>query len=364
MYIEIQILIPYKMKFKSLFLAIPLCAGLYACDKIGDQEDGPEAGTGTYILNNGNWGDNDANIGIYNPSSKTYTASAFFAANNQKLGDLGQDILVSADEVYIAMNGSQTIWVTDLSLKIKKQINTDVEGSRLSPRCLAAAGGKVYVTYYEGYVGEISASDGSVRLCPVGPNPDGLAISGDKIYVAASGGMSYPAYNNTISVVSLGNFTESSTFEVNANPAKVEASSNGAYVYISSFGNYADAPAKLQVYNVSTGAVSDLEYASVSAIAKGANDILYILCGGYDEFWNPLPGTVYKHDMAANTTLGAFITDSTTLPNAYSISVGRDGYVYVGCSDYVNTGDIYVFDSNGKFYDNFDSEGMNPQKVY
>ena len=349
---------------RKFLMMLPILATMHSCDKIGDQEDGPVADAGTYILNNGNWGDNDANICIYKPSSKTYAASAFYAANNQKLGDLGQDVLVSDDKVYIAMNGSQTIWVTDFSLKIKEQINAEVDDSRLSPRYMAAADGKVYVTYYEGYVGEISGADYSVRLCQVGPNPDGLAIAGDKLYVAASGGMSYPTYNNTMSIVSLDSFTETSSIEVNVNPAKVEAASNGAYVYISSFGNYADAPAKLQVYNVSTGVVSDLEYSSVSAIAKGANDILYILCGGYDESWNPLPGTVYKHDMAKNKPLGTFVTDSTTLPNAYSISVGRDGYVYVGCSDYKNTGDIYVFAADGKLHDNFDSCGMNPQKVY
>ena len=349
---------------RKFLMMLPVLATMHSCDKIGGQEDGPVADAGTYILNNGNWGDNDANICIYKPSSKTYAASAFYAANNQKLGDLGQDVLMSDGEVYIAMNGSQTIWVTDPSLNIKEQVNASVEGSRLSPRYMAAADGKVYVTYYEGYVGEISGADYSVRLCQVGPNPEGLAIAGDKLYVAASGGMSYPTYNNTISIVSLDNFTETSSFEVNVNPAKVEAASNGAYVYISSFGNYADAPAKLQVYNVSTGVVSDLEYSSVSAIAKSANDILYILCGGYDEFWNPLPGTVYKHDMAKNKALGTFVTDSTTLPNAHSISAGRDGYVYVGCSDYKNTGDIYVFAADGKLHDNFDSCGMNPQKVY
>ena len=352
------------MKMKKLFSAVMLCAALYSCDKIGNQEDGPEVYAGTYILNNGNWGDNDANIGIYDPTTKQYISNAFYAANNQRLGDLGQDVLVSGDEIYIAMNGSQTIWVTDENLKIETQINAEIEGTRLSPHYMTAANGKVYVTYYEGYVGEISCSEHSVRLCPVGPNPEGLAIAGDNIYVAASGGMSYPSYNNTVSVVSLNNFTETASFEVNVNPAKVESSSNGAYVYISSFGNYADAPAKLQVYNVSTGVVSDVEYRLVSAIAKGANDILYILCGGYDENWNPLPGTVYKHDMKNNKPLGIFVTDSTSLPNAYSISVGRDGYVYVGCSDYKNTGDIYVFTSEGKLHDSFDSCGMNPQKVY
>jgi hypothetical protein len=364
MYIEIWILIHYTMNYRTIFWATVLCAALLSCERIENQQEQPDAEAGTYILNNGKWGDNDSNIGIYDPVTKTYTPSAFFEANNRKLGDLGQDILSAGDEVYICVNGSQTVWITDDELKIKDQIIAEAEGARLSPRYLAESNGKVYVSYYEGYVGEISGSAHSVRICPVGPNPEGLAVAGDKLYVAASGGMSYPAYNNTVSVVSLDSFTETDSFEVNVNPTKVEASSNGKYVYISSFGNYADAPAKLQVYNVSTGVVSDLEYSSVSAIAKGANNILYILCGGYDENFNPLPGTVYKHDMASNTALGAFVTDSTTLPNAYSISAGRDGYIYVGCSDYLNTGDIYVFTPEGKLHDSFDSCGMNPTKAY
>ena len=68
--------------------------------------------------------------------------------------------------------------------------------------------------------------------------------------------------------------------------------------------------------------------------------------------------------MKANKSLGAFVTDGTLLPNAYSISVARDGYVYVGCSDYVNTGDVYVFTSDGKLHDKFDSQGLNPLKAY
>jgi hypothetical protein len=68
--------------------------------------------------------------------------------------------------------------------------------------------------------------------------------------------------------------------------------------------------------------------------------------------------------MKTNKTLGTFVTDGTTLPNAYSISATADGYVYVGCSDYVNTGDVYVFTPEGKLHDKFDSQGMNPLKVY
>ena len=350
------------MKTNKLILALGLSIAFCSCDN-SSKEDITPVSTGTYILNNGNWGSNDSNIGIYNPTDKTFTTDVFKTANGQNLGDLGQDITGNGEDIYIAVNGSQTIFVTDTDLKIKQQINADKEGSRLSPRYFATSGSKVYVTYYEGYVGEIS-DDYSVRLCPVGPNPEGIAVAGGNLYVANSGGMAYPAYNNTVSVVSTSTFTETSTIEVNINPAKVEASSDGAYVYVSSFGNYADVPAMLHVISTSNGKITDLDYASVSAIAKGKDDILYILCGGYDENWNPLPGTVYKHDMKTNKPLGAFVTDDTVMPNAYSISATSDGYVYVGCSDYTNTGDVYVFTPEGKLHDRFDSQGLNPLKAY
>ena len=350
------------MKINRLILALGLCVALCSCDS-SSKDDVTPVSSGTYILNNGNWGSNDSNIGIYSPSDKTLAADAFLAVNGQALGDLGQDITGLGEDIYIAVNGSQTIFVTDTDLKIRKQINAEKDGARLSPRYFATSGSKVYVTYYEGFIGEI-AGDCSVRLCAVGPNPEGMAVAGGNLYVANSGGMAYPAYNNTLSIVSISSFTEISTIEVNVNPAKVEASSDGTYVYVSSFGNYADVPAKLQVIAVEGGGVTDLDYASVSAIAKGPGDVLYILCGGYDENWNPLPGTVYKHDMKTNKPLGAFVTDGTVMQNAYSISVARDGYVYVGCSDYVNTGDAYVFTPDGKLHDKFDSQGLNPLKAY
>ena len=350
------------MKISKLLLAIELSIVLSSCDN-SSKDDITPISSGTYILNNGNWGSNDSNIGIYIPSTKTFNADAFKIVNGQALGDLGQDITSAGDNVYIAVNGSQTIFVTDGTLKIRQQINADKDGTRLSPKHFATSGNKVYVTYYEGYVGEIG-SDCSVKLCAVGPNPEGVAVAGSNLYVANSGGMSYPAYNNTLSIVSASAFEETSTIEVNVNPAKVEASSDGKYVYVSSFGNYADMPAKLQVITTADGKVSDLDYTSVSAVAKGRNDILYILCGGYDENWNPLPGTVYKHDMKTNTPLGTFVTDETTIPEVYSISAAEDGFVYIGSSDYMNTGDVHVFTSEGKLYDKFDSQGLNPLKAY
>ena len=348
---------------KKIIIALALCGLFVSCDSI-DKKDPRPSDISTLVLNNGNWGKNDSNICSYDPSTKTLTADVFKNANGQKLGDLGQDILVHGNEIYIAVNGSKTIFVTDLSLKIKYQVNATHDGSPLSPRAFAAAGNKVYVTYYEGFVGEINPDNYSVRLTAVGENPDGIAVAGDNLYVANSGGMSYPNYGTTLSVVSISDFVQTGTISVHDNPSILCSTSDGSYVYLMSYGNYADKPSKLQIINTADNSVSDMDYVSPSDIAKDADDNLYILCGGYDDNWNPLPGKVYRHDMTTNTKLGEFVTDQTAMPDAYSISVARDGYIYVGCSDYVSTSDVYVFNSQGKLHDSFDSMGMNPIVVH
>lgn len=364
------------MKSIHYLTATMLCFAVLSCSDKSTTPDQPPLTSGTYILNNGNWGSNDANIGIYDPATKHFSPDVFHANNTgYMLGDLGQDIILHGGDLYIAVNGSDLIWKTDTELHGKELIGTSDAFGRLSPRSFASCGAKLYATYDEGYVGEVTSGElkptntsigvfAVNKICKVGSNPDGIAVAGENLYVANSGGLSYPNYDKTVSVVSIASFTETSRIEVNINPTRVEASSDGAYVYVSSFGNYADVPAKLQVIETASGEVTNLQYSSVSSIAKGKNDILYILCGGYDENWNPLPGTVYKHNMKANQPLGSFVTDGTALSAAYSISAARDGYIYVGCSDYKTNGDVYVFTPEGKLHDKFDSQGLNPLKAY
>lgn len=351
------------MKNFNFFVLVFIGLIFLSCEKTPKDET-PQKAKGVFILNNGSYGGNNANIGVYDVEAKTLTPNAFQVANGQALGELGQDIINFEEDIYIAVCGSQTIFVTNMELKIKKQINAEnAAGARLSPRAFAISDARIYVSYYEGYVGEINPNDYSVKLCEVGPNPEGLAIAENKLYVANSGGMNHPDYNNTVSIVSLDTFTEVSTIEVNLNPIEVVSSSDGAYVYVSSYGSYGVTPVKLQAIETSTSKVLDCNYNSISSFAKGDGDILYILCAGFDETGGPIPGEVYKHDMAKNQVLGTFVTDGTELPKAYSISVAS-AYVYIGSSDYVNTGDVYVFDLKGQLYDKFDSQGINPRVCF
>lgn len=348
------------MKQRLFWVAVfaIICFGTVSC--IDDRKKEDSISTGAYVLNNGAWGENNATISRYDLSTKAVSGRAFQAANGSPLGDLGQDILLFGEKIFIAVNGSKTIFVTDRDLKIEKTITAENAGNQLSPRYLCSGGGKVYVTYYEGFLGEIDPTAYSVRTTAVGPNPDGLVYYEGKIYTANSGGYLYPTYNNTVSVVDAASFKETSTITVNVNPSAITQSGGGLFVY--SFGNYADVAPKVQRIDPSTSKVTDLPYSSPSGIAS-CKSYLYVLCGGYDENWNPLPGTVYRYDTSEGKDLGNFVTDGTTMPNAYSISFSK-GHLWVGCSDYKTNGDVYLFDaSTGKQVDRFDSQGLNPIKV-
>ena len=63
------------MKISKIILATCLFAALSSCDN-SSKDNTITVNGGTYILNNGNWGSNDSNIGIYSPSAKTFAADA------------------------------------------------------------------------------------------------------------------------------------------------------------------------------------------------------------------------------------------------------------------------------------------------
>ena len=311
------------------------------------------------VLNNGNWGANDANILRYSLTADKTLPQAFLAANGRQLGDLGQDIAVVGQDIYIAVNGSQVVFVTDRNFQVQHEIVATEGETKLSPRYFCVVDKKVYVTYYEGYLGEINTKDYTVRTTPVGNSPEGVAYADGTLYVANSGGANYPNYDNTLSVVDAKTFKETDRIEVNLNPQNVIASPDGKTLFVNSFGNYADIPAKLQSISTTSHAVSDLDYTDVKSICQGSGDNLYVVTGGYDENWN-VAGQIHLHDMKTNTPRGLFVDN--LFSNYYSISFSN-GYVCVGLSDYKTNGDVLVYDDKANFVTRFDAQGLNPQKV-
>ena len=237
-------------KLCYLLFAGLMAAGVSSCSN--DDNDGPAQATetvsGFYTINGGNKsGKIPASITAYDYSTGTATdplQDAFMAANGIALGDGAQKAIVYGSKMYIAMYGSNIIWVVDpVTLKIIDTIKP--EGEAINPRALAAKDGKVYASMYTGYVSRIDTVslkiDASVQ---VGPNPDQIGIGDNKLYVANSDGsnskIGYP--ESSISIIDLASFTETKIKDITKVLNPTDVATNGKDVFVICKGNYEDKP--------------------------------------------------------------------------------------------------------------------------
>ena len=308
-----------------------------------------------YFLNSGNMGNNNSSLYMYDIEKGEGGPDYFLAQNGRGLGDTAQDMIVYGDKMYIAVYGESTIEVTDLKAKSIKQVKTEGQ-----PRYMVSEGGKVYISYYNGYVARLDTASLEVEAkVKVGRNPEQLAVSSNKLFVSNSGGMDYSTEvgdDKTVSVVDLSTFTEIKKLDVVLNPTRIQADEQGN-VYVVSMGNYADIPNTVQKINTETYEVTSLTNcpnATEMAYEDGKLFLFYAQ-------WGMSSPAFLTFDTKSQSAGTSFITDGTSIQSPYSISaVG--GNVYVAESDYKNNGDIYCFGGDGKLFKKFEA-GLNPMKV-
>ena len=107
-----------------------------------------------------------------------------------------------------------------------------------------------------GYVAKIdTVSLQVVDECIVGYQPEEMAIVGDKLYVANSGGYRVPNYDRTVSVIDLKTFTEEKKIDVAINLHRIQPDNYGN-LYVSSRGDYYEIPSKTFIIDTSTDEVT------------------------------------------------------------------------------------------------------------
>lgn len=347
---------------KRLINLMTLFAALFSVVACSDDDNSqpapPDAGASDvlYVLNSGDWKSNNSSLTRCDASTGEAVQGYFEQQNGRGLGNTANDVIVYGSKMYIAVAGEGTIEVTTLDAKSVKQIECGAQ-----PRYLAAHGGKVYATYYDGYVARIDTAslevEGKVK---VGRNPEQLAVCDGKLFVANSGGMDYNTalgYDNTVSVVDLVSFEEVQKIEVALNPANVVSDGNG--VYVASYGNYADVSSMLQ-YISSGGVCYDLPDAcrQMTVICYNSGT-LYGFLSQYDANWN-VTITYMSYTPSTGVVDSPWIKEEV-LPVPYKLcAVGEN--ICVTVSDYMNDGDVYLYDTDGMLVSEF-AAGLNPIKV-
>lgn len=336
------------MKRLSIFFALFAALVLVSCEK--DEPQIPEQSSAIknslIVLNQGSYEQNNSSLVVYDiPTGEV--KDVFYETNGIRLGDTGQDFIRVGDEFWVSVYGSKIIYVLDSSLKIKKTIQNN-----LSPRYLTSDKSYVYVTYYEGKAGRINRDTYTIDLVDVGNNPEGLIITNNNLLVANSGGMNYPNYDRTVSIIDLSTFTVTKTVECNVNPAQFRQSNSA--IYLSTFGDYMNDFGSIQKWD-------GLEFTTFDYITPSSFDCdnthMYYISTVYDAEWNP---TTTTSKLNLNTGV---VSEFAVVPNASFINVINEDEIAISQSDYVSEGRVSIFLKNGQEQYSFNTKGINPVKT-
>lgn len=334
-------------------------------DVVGDMGPANTKVTGLYLLNEGNMGSNKCTLDFYDYSTGLFFRNIYAERNPgviKELGDVGNAIGVYGSKLYVVVNCSHKVEVLDA-----------VTGVRLGqidiPNCrsLAFGGGKVYVSSYVGPVRvDPDAPKGAVyevdtlqlkvsRQVTVGYQPEELAIVGDYLYVANSGGYRAPDYDNTLSVIQLRDFKQVEQIPVGINLYGCKKDKYDK-LWVTSRGNNQGVPARLHVLDKKVGhsrlVVTDTLDIPCQQMAFAGDSLLFFTS---TEGSHTFPKQVYYGVVDVRTkqlVSTNFITDGSDrhIAKPYGIAVHPEtGDIFLtDAKNYVSSGTLYCFDRHGR----------------
>ena len=209
---------------------------------------------GMYLLNEGNMGSNKSTLDYLdlsgNDSTVHYYRNIYSERNPStvmSLGDVGNDCQIYGSRLWLVINCSNKVEVAraEDAVKVGK---VDV------PNCRYVTF-KDQFAYVSSYVGSVYSGSSSplgsvykvdtlslekVDSCSVGYQPEEMAIIGNKLYVANSGGyqgMTGQGYESTVSVIDLGTMQETEKITVAPNLHHVKADKYNQ-LWVTARGNY------------------------------------------------------------------------------------------------------------------------------
>lgn len=358
-----------KTNFKFWLLITFAAIGLHGCqeeDPVIPEEIEvlpPETVTtveGFYLLNEGNMNMNKASLDYYDYATGTYKRNIYGQANPDAtlgLGDVGNDIAIYGSKLYSVINNSNKIEVMD-AVTAKRLKVIDVKNCRY----ITFANGKAYASAYDGEVqlgenspnGFIAAIDTTslviTNTVKVGRQPEEMAVVGNKLYVANSGGYSPPDYERTVSVIDLKTFTKIKDIDVAINLHRLEADEDGD-LYVSSRGDYYDTPSKLFVIDTKTDAIKktfDIACSNITIVANKA----YVIGSefSYTTFdWsiNYSMIDVKTETLLSESFLPKSVSDQIKTPYGLAVDPISLNVYITDAGDYVSPGKLYCIDKNG-----------------
>ncbi len=325
---------------------------------------------GMYLLNEGNMGSNKSSLDYLDLSDSTahYYRNIYSQRNPStvmSLGDVGNDCQIYGSRLWLVINCSNKVEVAraDSAIRIGK-VNI--------PNCRYVTFNDRYA-YVSSYVGTVYASSNSplgsvykvdtltlqkVDSCSVGYQPEEMAIIGNQLYVANSGGyqgMTGQGYESTVSVIDMATMQETSKVEVAPNLHHLKADKYNQ-LWVTARGDYMseassiwwlapDENGQMKVGGHIDQAVSDLcivgdslyFYGSQWSEVSMSNTITYGIIN------------VKTHQVVSTSLSSAPEISKIRMPYGIIVNpVHRDFYL-MDAKNYVSSGELLHFLPDGSF---------------
>ena len=342
------------MKYVSFFILLVVLA---SCKKPhpADPEPIEKIENSMLVLCEGLFQHNNSSVTLVDFATNASQTQFFETQTGRSLGDTGNDMKRYGGKIYVVVNVSSTIEVMNAgNFKSVKQIEMFANGQPKEPRSIAFSGGYAYVSCYDGFVDVIDTATLTVtQRIPVGANPEGLAVSNNKLYVANSGGLNYPNVDSTVSVIDLPSNIELQKITVGNNPGSILVNESGD-VFVIARGNYGTIPSRLKRIDPATDQVVDNYSFDISGMTSyNADNMLVYNASGISRF-----------NFTSNGIAQSNFVDISGVQTLYGVEYNPndDGIYVLDAMSYVNLGYVYKYSTSGNLLKTF-NVGLNPSKI-
>ncbi len=181
------------MKHRVLILTAMLFGVMGCKNDPSTPPDGlivPPVVKAVYVLNEGNFNDpTGARLTVYDVERDTVYRNVYEAANGgSSLGSLGDDMKFYNGKAYIVMSGSRNLIVMNLATH-RKELEVTFPGSAVHDLLIDSVRSRLYVTrLFSNSVYVLNLNSlALIDSIAVGANPQGMALSGNRVFICNSG---------------------------------------------------------------------------------------------------------------------------------------------------------------------------------